>query len=86
MSYGPQLVDISNHQPPRHATFVSRPKWSRVPRTSPSSKEALFSYTGQKRDFVVDSNQLVLPNKKFLVSQDDKENSKILAEAGSLPY
>ena len=30
-----------------------------------------------------DSNQVEAPNKKYIVSQDDKENSDILAAVGS---
>ena len=64
---------------------MSRPKWSRVLRSSLGSKEALLVHVGQKIAFVGDSNQVEAPNKKYIVSQDDKENSDILVAAGSQP-
>ena len=74
VSLGPQLSDISNNQHSKHITHASGPKWFRVLRSSHGSKEALLSIAGQKRGFGVDSVQLELPNKKFQVFQDDKEN------------
>ena len=76
MTYGPQLVDISNHQLTRQASLALGPKWSHVLRSSPGNKEALLVHAGQKRAFVVDSDKLEVPNKKYLVSQDDKEIQK----------
>lgn len=64
VAHGPQLVDISNSQQTRHASLALGPKWSHVLRSSPGSKEALLSHARQKIGFVVDSNQLELPNKK----------------------
>ena len=75
MSFGPQLSDISNNQHTKHISHASGPKWSCVLCSSHGSKEALLSLAGQKRGFGVDSVQLELPNKKFQVFQDDKENS-----------
>ena len=86
MTYSPQLVDISNNQLTRQASLASGPKWSHVLHSSPGSKEALLAHAGQKKAFVVDSDQLEVLNKKYLVSQDYKENSEILAVAGSQPY
>ena len=85
MTLGPHLTDISNNQHTKHVLHASGPKWSRVLRSSSGNKEALLSHAGQKRGFVVDSDQLELPNKKFWVSQDDKENSDDMAVAGSQP-
>lgn len=85
MPHGPQLSDISNQQHTKHVSHVLGPKWSRVLRSSSGNKEALLSHAGQKRDLVIDSDQLELPNKKFRVSQDDKENFENLAEAGFQP-
>ena len=64
---------------------MSGPKWSQVLHSSPSSKEALLVHARQKRAFVGDSDQIEAPNKNYIVSQDDKENSNILVAAGSQP-
>ena len=85
VTHGPQFTDILNHQVIKHASYTLGPKWTRVLRSSPGNKEALLSHVGQKRGSVVDSDQLELPKKKFRVSQDDKENSVFMAEAGSQP-
>ena len=85
VTHGPMLADISNHQLIKQGSFVSGPKWSRVLRSSLGSKEALLVHVGQKRAFVGDSDQVEAPNKKYIVSQDDKENSDILVAAGSQP-
>lgn len=85
VTHGPQLTDISNQQHTKHDSYALGSKWSRILHSSSGSKEALLSHAGQKRGFVVDFNQLELPNKKFRVSQDDKENARNMAEAGSQP-
>jgi len=85
MTHGPMLANISNHQITKQGSLGSRPKWSRVLRPSPGSKEALLVHAGQKRVFVRDSDQVEAPNKKYIVSQDDKENSDVLVAAGSQP-
>ena len=85
VTYGPQLTNISNHQVIKHASHTLGPKWTRVLHSSPGNKEALLSHVGQKKGSVVDSDQLELPKKKFRVSQDDKENSIVMAKAGSQP-
>lgn len=85
VTHGPQLIDISNHQVTKHASLTLGPKWTRVLRSSPGNNEVLLAHVGQKRGFVVDSDQLELPKKKFRVFQDDKENSVVMAEAGSQP-
>ena len=82
---GPMLADISNHQITKQDSLGSGSKWSRVLRSAPGSKEALLVHARQKRAFVRDSDQVEAPSKKYIVSQDDKENSNILAAAGSQP-
>ena len=81
----PELADISNHQPTRQDSFALAPKWSRILRSSSGSKEALLEHAGQKRAFVVDSDQVEVPNKKYIVSQDEKENYEILVTSGYQP-
>ena len=85
VSLGPQLPETSNNKHSKHVTLASSPKWSRVLCSSHGSKEALLFLADKKRGFGVDSVQLELPNKKFRVFQDDKENSVDMAEAGSQP-
>ena len=85
MTHSPKLADISNHQPTRQDSFASAPKWSRILRSSSGSKEALLVHAGQKRAFVVDFDQVEVRNKKYIVSQDEKENYEILAAAGPQP-
>ena len=85
MTHGPKLADISNHQPIRQDSFASAPKWSRILQSSSGSKEVLLVHVGQKRAFVVDSDQVEVPNKKYIVSQDEKENYEILVTFGYQP-
>ena len=84
VTHSPQLTDIQNHHNiSKHASYTLGLKWTRVLRSSPGNKKALLSHVGQKRGSVVDSDQLELPKKKIRVSQDDKEISVFMAEAGS---
>lgn len=80
-----KLADISNHPATRQGSFASGTKWSRILCSSPGKKDAMLLHAGKKRTFEVDSDQVEAPNKKYIVSQDDKENSKILAATGSQP-
>ena len=85
VTHGLQLTDISNHPVIKHSSHTLGPKWTRVLRSSPGNNEVLLAHVGQKRGSVVDSDQLELPKKNFRVSQEDKENSVFMAEAGSQP-
>ena len=73
----------SNHPATRQGSFASGTKWSRILCSSPGKKDAMLLHAGKKRTFEVDSDQVEAPNKKYIVSQDDKENSEILVAAGS---
>ena len=77
------LADISNHQITKQGSLGSGPKWFWVLCSSPGNKEALLIHVGQKRAFVRDFDQVEAPNKKYIVSQDDKEKFDILAATGS---
>ena len=85
MTHGPMLADISNHQSTRQGSSASGSKWSLVLHYSPGSKEVALAHAGQKRAFEVASDQIEAPNKKYIVSQDDNENSKFLTTARSQP-
>ena len=85
VTHYPMLADISNHQSTRQGSSASGSKRSRVLHSFPSSKEVVLAHAGQKRSLDVSSVLVETPNKKYIISQDDKENSEILAVARSQP-
>lgn len=81
------LNDISNiYEPTLQNSQPQTSKWKRVAHTDACRGDNLEILTGHKWFSKFDSNCSKLPKKKkILVSQDDKENSMVLAEAGSQP-
>ena len=62
-----------------------RAKWNRIPRQHREGDTIMEGTVGQKRSIIEGGDHSELPRKKQLVSQNDKENKLILAEAGSQP-
>lgn len=72
-----------NEASPRVTKSPLATKWTRLPRIESGKQEKLNISAGSKRSSELGSNHLELPKKKKLVSKDGKENSALLAAAGS---